>query len=382
VPALNNKNDIDSLEFVSKSGNNNITALAQLQKFPSPQFKDQHQLLPNFLWMDPSYLGGLLQPNYRIKDCVKISTAIQSELATYWHYYFLINSNLKAYNSYRDTNTFSGSWVKYANLHKDIPAAVISFWAQIIPSKIGGNCKAKYAYAYNNQQADSLYIRDKNGTLISKKYPSPLMPVDALLCDFAAQSMYVDSMLSALKRPLQMINENGEVFRVYDDEFLEQDARLVLEKKKYPALNWNEFQAMKRYEKEIAYRNSFMKKPALVNCLYTEYAIDGQNKYRHDYKTMRSVNSKINNQYYATPDFYPRYPYNWKEWQGPWHGLKWLEITRTTEIALGDQLFSPFVAAGWDSIEANNIRPAQWLGLLKILGAMGAEYYYSGFFNF
>jgi hypothetical protein len=138
---------------------------------------------------------------------------------------------------------------------------------------------------------------------------------------------------------------------------------------------------MKRLEKEIAYRNSFMQKKELANCLYTEYAIDGQNKYRHDYKTMRVVNSQINNQYYATPDFYPRYPNNWKKWQGPWHGLKWLELSRKTEIDLGDNLFSPFVAAGWDSIETNNIRPAQWLGLLKILSVMGAEYYYSGFFN-
>ena len=60
-------------------------------------------------------------------------------------------------------------------------------------------------------------------------------------------------------------------------------------------------------------------------------------------RTVRKINIPINHQYYSTPDFYPRYPYNWKKWQGPWHGLKWLSISRKTEIDLGDNLFSPFV---------------------------------------
>lgn len=374
-------NDLDSLEFAPNHPHVNISALEQLKDYPSPQFKAGHHLLPNFLWMDPSYLGGLLQPNYNIKKCVQLSTQIQAELATNWHYYFTVNTNLKTFKSYSDTNTFSGAWVKYANEHKNIPAAAISFWAQLQPNKAISDCSAKTAYVYNNQLPDCCYVHNKKGALISRKFASPITPTEALSCDFKTQSVYVDSLLKALKRPLQMINENGEVFRLYEDEFLEQDERIVVVKNKFKDLNWNEFQAMKRFEKEIAYRNSFMQKEALANCLYTEYAIDGQNKYRHDYKIMRKVNSMINHQYYATPDFYPRYPDNWKKWQGPWHGLKWLEITRKTEIELGDYLFSPFVAAGWDSIETNNIRPAQWLGLLKILNVMGAEYYYSGFFN-
>jgi hypothetical protein len=377
----NHIKEIDTLEFAPQHPNVNVSALTQIQNYPSPQFKEQHQLLPNFLWMDPSYLGGLLQPKYSIKECVKLSTQIQAELAANWHYYYIVNTNLKSYKTYRDTNTFSGAWVNYANNHTEIPIAAISFWAQLQPNKVVSNCGAKMAYVYNNQLPDCCYVHNNKGELISRKYASPLTAVNALECDFLTQSVYVDSLLASLKRPIQMINENGEVFRVYEDDFLAQDKRIVAEKNKYQDLSWNEFQAMKRLEKEIAYKNSFMLKPALKQCLYTEYAIDGQNEYRHDYKTMRNINSKINNQCYSTPDFYPRYPYNWKNWKGPWHGLKWLQISRKTELDLGDNLFSPFVAAGWDSVEVNNIRPAQWLGLLKILGAMGAEYYYSGFFN-
>ena len=373
--------ELDSMEFGPGFKTVNVSALEQLQYFPAAQFKENHGLLPNFLWMDPSYLSGLLQPNLKLKTIVPLSVLMQKELAFNWNYYFLVSNNLKAYRQYNDTNTFWGAWVKYANLHPEIPTAAISFWGQVQPNKKGGDCSNKYAYVINKSLPDSCYISDKNGVLLEKKKPSPIKPLSALHCDFITQEMYVDSLLRKMIRPLNMINENGEVFTVYDDEILKADARIVKDKNNYPNLNWREYQAQKRLEKELAFRNSFMQKPELQNCIYTEYAIDGQNKYRHDYKTIRAANSKINKQYYSTPDFYPRYPYNWKDWQGPWHGLKWIEICRNTEIAVGDNLFSPFVAAGWDSTEANNIRPAQWLGLLKVLSVMGAEFYYSGFFN-
>ena len=381
LPILFTNKEIDTLEFAPSHPSVSISALEQLVEFQAPQFKEHHQLLPNFLWMDPRYLGNFAQENCNVKECVKLSTKIQAALANNWNYYFLVNSNLKAFNTYRDTSTFIGAWVKYANEHKNIPAAAISFWVQVQPNKLISTCSSKIAYAVSHQLPDCCYVHNKDGVKVAGNLPSPLTPVNALQCDFKTQSIYLDSLLNVLQRPLQMINDNGEVFKVYDNHFLAQDQRILNEKNKFQNLNWNEFQAMKRLEKEIAFRNSFMLKPELANCLYTQYAIDGQNNYRHDYKTVRKINTPINNQYYSTPDFYPRYPYNWKKWQGPWHGLNWLNICRKTEIDLGDNLFSPFVAAGWDSIEENNIRPAQWLGLLKLLGAMGAEYYYSGFFN-
>ena len=60
-----------------------------------------------------------------------------------------------------------------------------------------------------------------------------------------------------------------------------------------------------------------------------------------------------------------RWPSNWKTWQGPWHGLKWIVEARYHEIQDGDKLFSPYVAAGWDENPERDVRPGQWLGLLK-----------------
>ena len=64
-------------------------------------------------------------------------------------------------------------------------------------------------------------------------------------------------------------------------------------------------------------------------------------------------------------------------WMG---GLDHLELYRPSETRAGDTLFSPFVAAGWKSAVERNMRPGQWLGFLKVLTALGAEYVETGFF--
>jgi hypothetical protein len=75
---------------------------------------------------------------------------------------------------------------------------------------------------------------------------------------------------------------------------------------------------------------------------------------------------------------YPVHPEWWLSGAGAWHGFSWIEMVRPSEIADGDDLFSPFVAAGWSIATENNFRPAQWLGMLKILGVWGAEFFYTG----
>ena len=54
---------------------------------------------------------------------------------------------------------------------------------------------------------------------------------------------------------------------------------------------------------------------------------------------------------------------------------------RTVLAPAGDELFSPFVSPGWSGQAERNLRPAQWLGLLKVMVAWGAEWFYAGFFS-
>ena len=52
-----------------------------------------------------------------------------------------------------------------------------------------------------------------------------------------------------------------------------------------------------------------------------------------------------------------------------------------SQIASGDRLYTPFVSPGWSAAEEMNVRPAQFLGLLKCAAATGAEWFYTGVFS-
>jgi len=85
-------------------------------------------------------------------------------------------------------------------------------------------------------------------------------------------------------------------------------------------------------------------------------------------------------QRYSGLDFYPPF-WSFDVSRGPRHGTDWLAAARGGEIAAGDHLFWPFVAAGW-STENQNIRPGPWLGLLKVLAGWGAVSYHPGYFAY
>lgn len=119
----------------------------------------------------------------------------------------------------------------------------------------------------------------------------------------------------------------------------------------------------------------------LANTKFAYYQVDGQPTWRFKYEEMRQASSQINGQYYPTGNIYMRYQNNWRYWSSPWHGWQWVAESRKVELGLGDKLFSPTVAAGWDADETKNVRPAQWLGMLKAISMAGAEYFYPSFFS-
>lgn len=365
--------NIDTNEFAPGHPDVKINAVEQLRSYPLPRFKKGHTLLPNIQWMSPYYFGGRGQPGIKKEQVLENSVKVQYELASNWNYYLMLPGNTEGHPyTYRDANSVPGAWVKLANEHPELPASVIIFWAQLRPNVAG--FASRTPYVSSKYLPSSYYIA-------GHKRISPAAPLDSFKQDGLTQRYYLEKLTKALKRPIQLINENGEVFPPYDTKLLKNDPNAVKDKEKLGIKNWEEYKAYGRARITKAYRDQFMSLPALENTVYTEYGIDGHLTYRDKYSELRKVNSLINNQYYATPDFYPRWPSNWEVWKGPWHGIKWITDSRYYEIAAGDELFSPFVAAGWDINEEKNIRPAQWLGLLKALGVLGAEFHYTGFFS-
>lgn len=372
----------DSLNYVPGFENEPWSTQRQFASFPLPQFSPDHDLNANFLWMDPAYFGGNGQAGTGLAEAVKNSVFIQEQLARYWNYSVMVNNNTKIFNKYNDTNFFVHAWVQLANQHPEWPAAAITFWGQVRPRHLNdSSCSGDRGYIGRTNLHDSLYLSYEPGANHKTKRINPAVHPSNFICDGLTQQKYMNELLGALKRPLNYVNENGEVFHLIGNAKLEEDERVQKDKKNYPGFSTYQYQSQKRLLLEEQYRNAFMLDPRLSKTHYSVYAIDGYDKYRHDYSILRKIQSPLREMRYSTPDFYPRWPSNWRRMQGPWHGLEWIEVCRDKETALGDHLFSPFVAAGWDKDETINIPPGQWLGLLKILNVFGAEFFYTGYFN-
>ncbi|NNF01261.1 MAG: hypothetical protein HKN22_01110, partial [Bacteroidia bacterium] len=362
----------------------NVGAITQLRNFPTPRFKDGHTLIRNFQWFDPGKLAGFQTSNNSWTQIRHNVIAIQKELAKRYHYFLLVSGNTIDNNQYNDTLSLPGASVKIANENPQWPTSAITFWPQIDPTHAGFSYNKAYIKSQNLPA--NYYLRNSSGQFMSQwggntstKFWSPAAPRNYNQYDGQTQRFYVQKLLTALTRPLDIINENAEVLPLYPESTLQQDPAVVADKNA-SGLDWTKYQGFAKARASIAYRNEFMSLNGLQNTIFTEYGIDGQPQWRHDYSEARKINSQINGQYYSTPDFYTRWPSNWRYWAAAWHGWQWIVDSRVNELGVGDKLYSPFVSAGWNNDPESNVRPAQWLGLLKALAITGAEFYYTGFF--
>ena len=147
---------------------------------------------------------------------------------------------------------------------------------------------------------------------------------------------------------------------------------------------------------------------------FSYYGVDG-NRVGHNFlwEGTRRIQSLQRGQRYAAPDIYPLNT-SWYKTVSAYRSWDFLNENRYSELKdvnpIGilpgpsnstandqyafykydkdngaernpDYLFSPWVSAGWAPLEFMNIRPAQWLGLLKAMSVSGAEYYNVGFFE-
>lgn len=357
---------IDVNEFPPGHPNVTVSAIDQLKAFPVPRYKTGHTMLPNFNWMDPMYFGGRFQPGVTDAQAVTNSVEIQTELAKNYNYMLVLGGS----------PNFHNAWVDLANQNPQWKVSMITFRAQI-GTKLWQGTLPNDHYLQNS---GGQFI-DPNGNVTGAKYWRPTAPVSSYVSDGLAVKNNLSAALSNLNRDLDFINENGEVFTLYPNSTMAMDP-VVTAAKNASGLGWEDFLGLKMKENDVqAYRDQFMTLPKLQNAKFSEYRIDGQRDWNFRYEQTRYINTPINGQYYATSDFYPRWPSNWQDWMGPWHGLKWMTESRHYEMAAGDRLYSPFVAPGWDANPEVDMRPAQWLGLLKLLSIYGAEFFYTGYFN-
>jgi hypothetical protein len=154
-------------------------------------------------------------------------------------------------------------------------------------------------------------------------------------------------------------------------------------------LDWRSFASCWRTRVTARFRDAFMRDastaPLLSNASYGEFEVQGTTAYFGRWSIERGIMADP----LARPagaaqpmnDVYVTRPREWDEGAGSWHGLDWMHMVLPSQLAAGDALTAPFVSGGWAAQEEKNLRPAQYLGLLKCLAAMGANMYYAGFFQ-
>ncbi len=365
---------IDPLQYPKGYPHPAYTALQQLKNYPLPRYMPGNNLMRLFNWMDPTYFGMLTEPGDKSASAIANRCNVQKELSADWNYGIVIPNSGAEFNGPKDTTC--PPYIRLANQYPNIPLDIITFWTQEDPSILG--------YKQSNpmireSSIDAPYLLSNN-TLGEVKFNFP----DSLIAiDGKVQKFYLERLLKCLTRPINRINENGEEAPGAELlGYLPGDPDMVKMKDSMKISSWKDFMSIRKLEMRNTYSSAFMKElPELHNTFFSFYADEGGPIDRFDWHIMKKCMTPVNGIYYSTPDFYPRWSKNWKDWTGAWHGWKWIEIGRQTEIKDGDYLFSPFVAAGWSRNPADDIRPGQWLGLLKCLSVIGAEFYYVGYFN-
>lgn len=383
------KPELDPLEFAPGYPNYTIQALDQLRSFPLPRYSTENVTKRNFSWMDINYLhrelpqaGGM---GFGKSDPVK-AVQLTDEMVRNWNYYIEIpcvrGDSLALNKIYRNSGTLQGALIKYANNHPQFSWATITIQAQNRAKHAGFDLNGPYVSSQNLPEI--YYLQDVAGKPIlnkKKKVLSPIMPLDVIQRDGQTSQFYVRGLLKHVKTPPALISENGELFgHMRPESLLKKDPQV---RKQMEAMKMSNAQYNGWFQNRLdsCYKSEVMKLPELKHSKFSFYNVSAINpSHWPDYAMRRKVNEWSPGLIYPTPDFYPCTPENWRNAQGSHNGYGTVSYGRRTEIALGDKMFSPFVSAGWGK-EENNIRPAQWLALLKAMMMLGADFYYVGYFN-
>ncbi|MEO0896472.1 MAG: hypothetical protein AAFY71_08755 [Bacteroidota bacterium] len=374
---------MDEREYVVVEGNS-VLPWNQLESFPLPRYKQGHQLMRLYNWMDMKFAAGFKQPWIDPSRIGERGAFMQEELISNWNYMLTIhNPNIAGQKKIWDKGGRLYEIREVAQRHPEVPIALTTLWAQSISRFVG---KKKSSAIRFQQHPETAYVLGKNGKPIENKYGkkliSPAVETTLFRSDVDVIYRNFDALYKGLGRPVDFINENGEVPpKAFDWEEVKYDKKVKAKFQESGYPNFEQYLATEKLRIRSYWRDELLKHPLAEGANFSWYAIDAGPLDRFDYEISRQINKKNRGQYYSTPDFYPRYPGNWNSWISAWRGYKWIKLTRVKELALGDNLYSPYVAAGWNRDPKVNVRPSQWLALLKVMNVSGAEFFYTGFFN-
>ncbi|HEU4718536.1 MAG TPA: hypothetical protein VFU15_11915 [Bacteroidia bacterium] len=384
VSALNAQRD--SLQYAPGYPAYRVSQYDQLCSFPLPRFKPGNTLHRNFSWFDFMYMaydysqvtkgqtGSFVYPGMKQAAHAQAAIDMNVEMYSHWNYYYNIPTPTYNYQDFSRPNTFSGKITAYADRHPGMAVCTYIFWGAVRPSLTGDPSRTSYIKKFESIDpcaGDTTY---------------PKIRIDG-----NAQRYCLQKLADALPHrdslhKVDFVNENGEIFGPSwypNGEGYNRDPRIACIQHDSATARVNrghwQYTVFNAYKRRFTANDSF---PAFRNSEFSFYQVSAfLPRYYGEYSEMRRINQYGRGGFYATPDFYPGDAnHSIFDRYAAYHGLDCIAEGRKTEIALGDDYFSPFVCAGWFA-DSLNYRPAQWLAAMKALAMMGAEYYYPAFFN-
>jgi hypothetical protein len=200
---------------------------------------------------------------------------------------------------------------------------------------------------------------------------------------------------------IKMISENNEIVRPYNNATLEgitvfQNDRInnsFNDPLLSPTENMKLYQGSAKSNIDNDYRSAILNSANLgfnKDVIFMNYAVDGHDNSRFAYKYYRETQTLIDGQPYSTPDIYMQQPTYWHvdDVGGDNHGWRFMARARNTELIKDefdqpwyDKWTAPYVSAGWNVNSERDMRPGQYLGLLKSVALSGANFFHPGYFN-
>lgn len=359
--------------------------IQQLQSVQLPRYKIGNQMNPIFNWADIAYFSadGPVFNGYNSPVTLANAKLITLEAAKNWNYYLDLGGctgSLTA-EQVNNPNTLIHALIENSNNNPQYPTSLITL--RVFNTLLTSQNLSPQHYLQN----PAGQFLDYNGNVCCKIWrPSQLAPASDYAADGNLFKSSIQNITNAMTRPsipkINRINDNGEINLRYSDNACTVD-QTVKNEVTASGLSAQEFVGRKYKENyREAFADIILSNPTLAGCKFSLYAIDGQEDWRMNWKESRKIQSpEANGQYYATPDFYTRWPHNWRYWQTAWHGWQWIARCIYTQQSVGDKYYSAFVSPGWNPNATQNMVPSQWLGLLKILATSGSDFFYTGYFN-
>lgn len=364
----------------------------QFKDFPLPRYRKEHTLNQNINWMNNEYMAKINKVENGPNDVL-----IQEELSKHWNYMFNLSPNALFRCNYQNLlNTFANSHSQYkysicTNLNQIVNLNTVSNLPDLVNPV--SSCSGGYIwFGQTGYFAPNDVTEDHFDTLGKTMFRR-------------MRDLVINDPLVPLTRIIAHVSENGHEFGMFSGNSsgcpytdLSQ-LSLNLFPNTFPSPDsWERYYGWVRNRFETTYRNNIIGQHTLIpsGTKYSKYLVSSiiEREGSEDYVETRSVNTPYINShgdtnYYSTPPFYVPYVNKWGSFMGP--NWTWKLIIKNGSSAGGggrakeisvyhDSLFAPFVSPGWQT-EHWNVRPGQWLGLLKGLGVLGADYYHTGYFN-